>query len=288
MAVVKDIVKGVARVALKVPARQKIAALSQENEAARVLAEALRAAVDSDLTAEEAEWTRKVEAMRKRLSCSTDEVSIQDYGAEQPDQQHTDEEMYQGLVVKRTVGDMCRRASKPYLWSLVLFKLIRAFKPSCGVELGTCLGVSGSYQASAMKLNGQGRLITMEGAPSLAARAKENFAGFELDNVQVVEGRFQDNLEQVLEANKPIDYAFIDGHHDEKATLAYFEQMLPYFAPRAVVVFDDISWSEGMRRAWLALEKHEKVRVSVDMRQLGICILDDTISDKCCRRILLV
>jgi len=53
--------------------------------------------------------------------------------------------MYQGVNMDTTVGKTCKIASKPYFWSLLLFKLIREFKPSNTIELGTCLGISGAY-----------------------------------------------------------------------------------------------------------------------------------------------
>jgi predicted O-methyltransferase YrrM len=43
-----------------------------------------------------------------------------------------------------------------------------------------------------------------------------------------------------------LDFAFIDGHHDERATVAYFQQMKPSLSPGAVVLFYDIKWSSGM------------------------------------------
>ena len=52
-------------------------------------------------------------------------------------------------------------------------------------------------------------------------------------------------------------YAFIDVHHDDKATVACFKQILPYIADEAVIVFDDISWSDGMKRAWKKIIENE-------------------------------
>ena len=188
--------------------------------------------------------------------------------------------MYQGVTKVTTVGETCQIASKPYFWSLLLFKLIREFKPSNSIELGTCLGISGAYQASALKLNKSGRLVTLEGANSLAALAEKNFQQLGLDNVHVVSGRFQDILDTVLTENRPIDYAFIDGHHDEKATISYFEKFIPFLSKNSIIVFDDISWSDGMRNAWKNIEKNIVVKISLDLRAIGICVLDENIDEK--------
>ena len=145
---------------------------------------------------------------------------------------------------------MYRIAGKLYFRSLLSFKLVAEFKPLKSIELGTCLGISGAYHASAQMLNESGSLTTLEGAQSLASLAEKNLPQLGSDNTRVVSGRFQDNSDKVLTENKPIDYVFIDGHHDEQATIAYFEKFMPYLSKNSMLVFDDISWSDGMRHAW--------------------------------------
>ena len=81
----------------------------------------------------------------------------------------------------------------------------------------------------------------------------------------MVTGRFQDTLQGVLQERAPVDYAFIDGHHDEHATLRYFDQIHPHLAETALVIFDDVAWSAGMRRAWDALQADERIRTVLDL-----------------------
>jgi predicted O-methyltransferase YrrM len=220
---------------------------------------------------EEGEWVGKIEALRNRLLESTEEISITDYGADSPDLDLTEQEMSRGRKVTRTIGEICRIA-KPYKWDLLLFKLVRAFRPSVCLELGTSLGLSAAYQAAACELNQHGRVVTLEGAESLVAFARENFAELGIGWVDVVPGRFQDSLQDVLDRNAPIDFVFIDGHHDEKATLTYFRQILPHLSNGAVLVFDDISWSAGMKRAWRTIQEDGHLNVTVDLLTIGIGI----------------
>jgi hypothetical protein len=91
--------------------------------------------------------------------------------------------------------------------------------------------------------------------------------------VQVVPGLFRNTLDDVLLASGPIGLAFVDGHHDEVATQEYFEQLLPHLEDPAVVVFDDIAWSEGMAAAWQALRRHPAVRLAVDIDKVGVCLV---------------
>jgi predicted O-methyltransferase YrrM len=132
------------------------------------------------------------------------------------------------------------------------------------------LGLSASYLGAACALNGSGTVVTLEGASSLAGLAGRNHASLGLDMITVVTGRFDDTLEATLSANHPVDFAFIDGHHDRNATLRYFGQIKPHLSNRAIVVFDDILWSRGMRQAWKEIRRRAESAVTVDLVRMGI------------------
>lgn len=182
--------------------------------------------------------------------------------------------MYQGETRTATVGDICRTASNPPRTALMLFKLIRGFRPRVCLEMGTSLGITAAYQAAALTLNGRGNLVTLEGAETVAGLARENLAGLGLTNVTVVVGRFQDTLDGVLQTHRPVDYAFVDGHHDERATVRYFRQLLPALAPKAVVAFDDIRWNAGMQQAWKTIVGDPSVALGIDLAAMGVCVVD--------------
>ncbi|HLP17162.1 MAG TPA: class I SAM-dependent methyltransferase [Bacteroidota bacterium] len=225
------------------------------------------------LSPEESVWRDSIESMRGVMNHSDERLSIADYGAQSPLRKLTDAEMYAGRIVHRTVGEICRSSSKPLKWSLFLFKLIRSFAPDRCLELGTCLGISGAYIAAAMSLNKNGRLVTIEGADTLAERAKKNFSTLGFSSIETVTGRFRDVLPQVLAGNESFDMVFIDGHHDGPSTLQYFETIEPTLRDDAIVIFDDIAWSKEMHDAWKLLQQHKRVRFSIDMFEMGVCCI---------------
>jgi predicted O-methyltransferase YrrM len=210
-----------------------------------------------------------IEAMRIRLSLDHRILEIIDFGAGTPESNWTEAEMNAG--VKRTaMVSQAVLASCPERWGLFLFHLIREVKPERCLELGTGLGVSAAYQALALEMNGRGHLYTLEGALELAAMAVTNLRELDLARATVIPGRFRGNLEKVLEAHGLFDYAFIDGHHDEKATVEYFELILPRLSAGAILVFDDIAWSAGMARAWRTIREHPRISYSSDLTSTGI------------------
>src|ERR1035437_1597563 len=264
------------RFALKMKAQKTISRLRRETDAdQKMLGDTLKEALENDITQEEKVWIDEIELLRMKLESSTEKILLTDYGARKiPDPEVYDEEIEKGRIVNSTVGAKCKSCSELYFWVLILFKLIRKFKLSSCIELGTCMGISASFQASALQLNGNGKIVTLEGADSLASIAKKNFLVLDLNNIDVVVGRFQDTLHKVLKENGPIDYAFIDGHLDGIATINYFEQIISFCKNKAILIIDNISWSPSMKKAWKIIEADERIKITLNLRQLGICIID--------------
>jgi predicted O-methyltransferase YrrM len=239
------------------------------------LGEVVDEALSSHRTAEENALFRRIEGLRQRALRSNEVIEQLDFGAGRPDETLSAEAMASGRKQTRKVASMVQASKSPF-WAGFLFRLVRNLKRQNGIELGTCLGLSAAYQAGAMKLNGKGKLHTFEGAPALADIAARHLDELGLNaHVDIVRGRFADTLPVQLERLAPLDYVFIDGHHDEHATIAYFEQMYPYLASDAIVVFDDIAWSPGMARAWQTLRADARLPVAIDLGRIGVTQVGD-------------
>lgn len=227
------------------------------------------AALLAPLTADEHSAVQAVEAMRERTEHDRRQISVMDHGAGSGSEHRTAEEMERGVLKTKIVGDLCKGLSKPPAWGELLFKLVRHQRSQSCIEMGTCLGVSASYIASALKLNGRGRLVTLEGADAVAEIAAANLRSLQLDNTEVRLGTFSKTLLPALEALRPVDFMFIDGHHDRDATLHYLAVARPFLAPVNIVVFDDIDWSDGMREAWANISRS---RQAYSLGNVGICL----------------
>jgi predicted O-methyltransferase YrrM len=201
-----------------------------------------------------------IESIRREMLESDKEISIVDHGA--GSRHHS--------VLRLPVSALCRRSKSPF-HARFLLDLIRVLKPRNGIELGTNLGISAAYIASAMRLNGFGTLATIEGDPSLSGIAASNFRRLGLDNCSLVTGRFEERLTATLAQVSPIDFAFIDGHHDEIATVAYFDEIRRRASAQAVVLLDDIRWSPGMLKAWSHVSQG---RDCIDLGKMGLVFVD--------------
>lgn len=234
--------------------------LDSDVKVVRAVGEAVAGAVLDRLEPEEDRWLRDIEWLRERIYSSTEPVSIA-----LPNRR--------GIDKSGALGEISRRRSKKADWCLLLMLLTRKLRPDRVLELGSCVGISGAYLAAGLHLNGHGGLVTLEGAPALAERARLHLDELGLAGcAEVITGLFRDTLQPVLHRVGAVNLAFVDGHHDEQATQDYFDVLLDHLSRPAVVVFDDIRWSDGMTRAWEALARHPEVSVSVDLERVGICV----------------
>ena len=168
---------------------------------------------------------------------------------------------------------MVRWASIAPVWGRFLMRTVRELAPRVCLELGAGFGISAAYQATALELNGAGMLTAFELDHVRGATAEDALSRLGLDQrVDLRLGPLSDSLGSVLQARGAIDYAFLDADHSEEATLAHFATLLPHLREGAIVVIDDINWSDGMRRAWKTIAGNERVSRRLELRRVGIVV----------------
>lgn len=215
-----------------------------------------------------------VDKKRLQLLNSKESIVVQDFGAGNPDSSRTQAQIVDGVSGLEAISSICKNASTPENLGRLLFKLIAEFKPKCCLELGTSLGISASYQVLALKSNGQGRFVTIEGSQSIAKIAEQTLEELAYFNYALHIGKFKDILPDILPTIGTVDFVFIDGHHDRFATKEYFEIIYPYLSEKSIVVFDDIDWSNGMGEFWNEMHHDSRVKVSFDLFRWGVCFID--------------
>jgi len=144
------------------------------------------------------------------------------------------------------------------------------------VELGTCAGISAMYLLAGMSNGCGGHLTTFEGSAELAALARKHIDGFierfNLSNVtyEVVVGPIDETFHKWLALHKqPLTLAFVDGNHQEANTLNYHAMIREHSRYETLIVHDDISWGEGMKNAWRAIQNAEATAGILEFRLGG-------------------
>lgn len=211
------------------------------------------------------EVVKKVEARRSELMAKEDIIEVVDYGAGNPNSNRTKEEMAKGVVNQVAISQLASVGMKNERLKN-MYNLLKENNPKVILELGTCCGFSSSYMAYFAP---EAKIYTIEGSENLAKVARENHKYFCLENIEVLEGRFDLVLPDLLSKIAPIDFAFIDGHHDKEATLKYYREILPFMNKNSIMLFDDISWSEGMKEAWEIIKDEKKYKKICDFVKIG-------------------
>ena len=202
----------------------------------------------------------QIERTRKNLLRNKEVLTIEDFGAGSV-----------SLKTKqRSVASIAATSLKPKKYSQLFFRMIDYYQPQNILEIGSSLGITTSYLASA---NLRNKVITLEGSREVAGVAGNLFKKLQLTNIELIEGNFDDTLSIVLEKLPKVDFAFIDGNHRYKPTIDYFLQILSRSTDYSIIILDDIHWSKEMEDAWNWVKEHESVTMTVDLFFIGIVFL---------------
>lgn len=202
---------------------------------------------------------KNIEKIREQLLDSDKKIMFTDLGAGKKKASSS------GSIKK--IKNIAQQSAKSAKYGQLLFRLVNHFQPSQVLELGTSLGISTAYLASANK---RVKIITIEGSKEVADIARQNFKQLQLQNIEQVIGNFDDVLPTIINDLPTIDFVFIDGNHCKKATINYFNICLKKVHSNTVLVFDDIYWSDEMIEAWDEIKRNNRVSVTIDLFFMGL------------------
>lgn len=206
-----------------------------------------------------------IERRRHLLTECRDTISVTDYGTGGSPE---------GKEMRRRVCDIARTQLESPKIAQLLFRLAvflgseehRALEI---LELGTSLGITTAYLASADSRN---HVVTLEGSEAVAAIAEKNWRALGLKNIACETGKIDDTL--YIYARKKLDLVFIDANHTYDATMRYADYLLPRLTEKGILIVDDIYYSEEMARAWEALKADKRVTTSMDLYDAGLLFVD--------------
>ena len=147
----------------------------------------------------------------------------------------------------------------------IIMSLLEGLVTEDPVDLHPVPGVAESWDISP-----DAKVYTLEGSPETAAIAIEVFKTAGINDIELINGNFDNTLPEVIGNLDQLDFVFVDGNHQKEATLKYFEWCLPKVHENTLLIFDDIYWSEGMKEAWQQIKAHPSVTVTVDLFWIGL------------------
>ncbi len=153
-----------------------------------------------------------------------------------------------------------------------LFRLSAWYKPARILELGTQLGISTAYLAAGRP---GARLLSLEGHLPYAEWAQQNLNHLGLSHVEIIHSPFEEWIPRQAAHLAPIDFVYLDGDHRQERVLQNIRTLRTALSPNALVVVDDINWSEGMQNAWAEMKALPEVSLSIDLFDMGLLFFQE-------------
>ncbi len=167
----------------------------------------------------------------------------------------------------RAINQIAKNAGISSKRAELLFRIVNYFQPETILEIGTSLGLA----TSALSLgNKNSKIITLEGCPQTINECQLQLQKFNINNVECINTEFSSYLKNPKPETRNSKLIYFDGNHSKKATLEYFELLLPTITNDSVWIFDDIHWSADMEEAWEIIKNYPQVIVTIDTFQWGI------------------
>ena len=197
-----------------------------------------------------------LEKYRNSLLQNKNEIEVTDFGA--------GSRVFKSNT--RAVNQIAKNAGISVERAKLLFRTVNYFQPKSILEIGTSLGLA----TSALALNDFSAVTTLEGCPNTMNQCQLQLQKFNINNVTCINTEFSKQLTTYNLQPTTYNLIYFDGNHSKKATLEYFELLLPTIDNETVWIFDDIHWSKEMEEAWEIIKNHSKVTVTIDTFQWGI------------------
>lgn len=200
-----------------------------------------------------------IEAFRRKCKANSTTITFHDFGAGGVDKP----------LSSKTVRSIARNSLKRPKWARAFYRLIKMYEFKVVFELGTSLGVTSAYMASASK---DCQIYTFEGSPAVLGIAQNFFEEQGFANISTVLGNIDDQLPLKLQEVESIDLLFIDANHRLEPTIRYFDLCYPKLNEKSMVIFDDIYWSQEMKLAWNQIKSDPRVYQTIDLFEIGIVL----------------
>ena len=206
-----------------------------------------------------------IEKIRKRLRSDHRYINVTDLGSGHVKHKN----------ISRKVSDIIKYSAVSKKHGALLSSLAAEFGNQLIVEFGTSFGISTMYMASSCK---NAKILTMEGCPETARIAYQNFNELGLENISILTGPFDDNLQHISDTGLKPGLVFIDGNHSKIPVIRYFNFISEISDYNTVVVIDDIYNSKEMEKAWIEIKESEKVSLTIDIFRFGIVFFRSGVS----------
>jgi predicted O-methyltransferase YrrM len=199
-----------------------------------------------------------VEQYRKNLLEIDDSIKVTDFGTGSKKLKNS----------ARKICDIAATSGTTKDYGIFFQKLIQSFNSKCVLELGTSLGIGTLYFATSSK---EINVTSIEACPKIHNFTRSLFEQNAIDNINLINDDFDSVFDNNKLAGKKFDLVYIDGNHNSKSLLKYYDYIEKnLIKEKCIFIIDDINWSTDMYKGWKSLCKRNEDSCKLYFFRMGI------------------
>ncbi|GBU07894.1 O-methyltransferase [Bacteroidales bacterium] len=176
-----------------------------------------------------------------------------------------------GKIKEKTIAQIVEKECKNQKYCSLLFRIINFFLCKDILEIGGSIGIMGLYLSSA---SSKCRCISLERRSVLAQKSNELIDRLGTKSLEVSSGDYMQQIKELLDKNKTMDFIFINTSYDAKLCAAIIEECLKLRHEKTVLVIDGILKNKKMKGVWNDICSRNCTRLSIDLHSLGLIFFD--------------
>lgn len=163
-----------------------------------------------------------------------------------------------------------QNAVKPKSGTL-LMRIVNYFRPRTILQIGCSAGFSSLYLSA---YDSGIPVVVLERDPGLSALSRLVFEMHKTRNIELREGPYTETLPGLLSGNDGVDFIYLDFGNTPATNRFAFEQCLPFFYEKSVLVMGGIKTSGEKKKFWNEICSCPEVSVTVDVYEFGIAFFN--------------
>ncbi len=169
---------------------------------------------------------------------------------------HNHKEITVSELTKKVLSDKYNR---------LLFRIVAYYNPKNILEIGTSIGLSTAYLASANKGI---PVVSLEANQEIVSFAKQTFNDLSLDNVSIkITSPFLPDILTQEVSEHPFQMIFVNQAVEN---IFQFVSLSTMIESDAIVVFADINKDLEISKSWNTVRNQDTTTISIDLFSMGI------------------
>ncbi len=172
----------------------------------------------------------------------------------------------------QSISSLTKSSCKPKSQAVILANISQLLESKNILELGTSFGISTSYLAAS---NPKSTIVSIDASEIVSQFSQAHFQKNGYSNIHFRKGFFDEEINKLEMPAEGWDIVFIDGNHTYNATIKYFNFFKDKLSKKGIMIFDDIYWSEEMKKAWKEITENPETTLCIDLFAMGLVWLSN-------------